>query len=391
LSVVVLEASPRVGGRALTLVPERGVALDLGCGWLHSAHDNVLAALAPDFGLAVDASDAPWTRPALTSTFPAADQKAYRRAFAAFGRRLERAAKHPEDAPASDFVGEADARWRPMLDAFSGYYNGAPLAEISVKDYAAYTPTEANWRVAEGYGVLMERLAEGLDIRLRTEVTDVFGAAEGVRVRTGSGDYEAAFAVIAVPTTVIAKERLRLDPSLAAKVDAAADLPLGNVEKAFLRLDGGPTFPSDTQFYGRTDVAETGSYTLRPRGMPIVECFFGGALAALLGEEDLAGVAAFAIEELVRGLGSDMRNNLRPLASSSWAHDPFIGGAYSHARVGCSGARAVLARPEGRLFFAGEACSAHAFSTAHGAFETGVAAANAAIAAFAPKSSPGAL
>ncbi len=58
------------------------------------------------------------------------------------------------------------------------------------------------------------------------------------------------------------------------------------------------------------------------------------------------------------------------------------GGAYSNARVGRSGARAILAAPvEDRLFFAGEACSPHAFSTAHGAFETGIAAAEAALAA----------
>ena len=38
--------------------------------------------------------------------------------------------------------------------------------------------------------------------------------------------------------------------------------------------------------------------------------------------------------------------------------------------------REHLGQPvEERIVFAGEACSAHAFSTAHGAYETGVAAA----------------
>jgi monoamine oxidase len=47
--------------------------------------------------------------------------------------------------------------------------------------------------------------------------------------------------------------------------------------------------------------------------------------------------------------------------------------------------RAQLAAPvEDRIFFAGEACSAHAFSTAHGAYETGVAAAEAVLAQFRP-------
>jgi monoamine oxidase len=61
---------------------------------------------------------------------------------------------------------------------------------------------------------------------------------------------------------------------------------------------------------------------------------------------------------------------------------PFVGGAYSHALPGRSAARAVLAAPvEGRLFFAGEACSAVDFTAAHGAHATGTAAAGAALAA----------
>ena len=43
--------------------------------------------------------------------------------------------------------------------------------------------------------------------------------------------------------------------------------------------------------------------------------------------------------------------------------------------------RATLAAPvDGRLFFAGEACSRHDFSTAHGGWFTGVAAAEQVIA-----------
>ncbi len=42
LSVVVLEARDRIGGRAQT-VEREGYGLDMGCGWLHSADENVLA------------------------------------------------------------------------------------------------------------------------------------------------------------------------------------------------------------------------------------------------------------------------------------------------------------------------------------------------------------
>jgi monoamine oxidase len=61
-----------------------------------------------------------------------------------------------------------------------------------------------------------------------------------------------------------------------------------------------------------------------------------------------------------------------------WGADPFARGSYSYALPEEADKRAVLAAPvDDRLFFAGEACSSHDFSTAHGAYRTGIAAADA--------------
>ena len=60
----------------------------------------------------------------------------------------------------------------------------------------------------------------------------------------------------------------------------------------------------------------------------------------------------------------------------SWGKDPFARGSYSYAVPGAASERGILARPvDERLFFAGEACSTHDFSTAHGGYLTGIAAA----------------
>ena len=61
--------------------------------------------------------------------------------------------------------------------------------------------------------------------------------------------------------------------------------------------------------------------------------------------------------------------------------DPFARGSYSYALPGKAECRAVLAAPvDDRLFFAGEACSRNDYSTAHGGYLTGVAAAEQVIA-----------
>jgi monoamine oxidase len=378
VDVLVLEAGPRIGGRAHTLVGHSGLAIDLGCGWLHSADRNPLTALVEPLGLTLDTAAPSWTKPALTVNFSAEDQRAYRKVFEAFERRLRAAADEAADQPAAALFGPDERPWIPLLNAFSGYYNGAPFDEISVKDYAAYQPTERNWRVAEGYGALIARLGAGLDVRTSHAVSRIAWRPDGVRVGGARGEVEALAAIVCVPATVLAGQGVQFDPPLHDKIEAAAALPLGHVEKAFLRLSTPEEFPEEARVHGRIDTADTAAYSLRPLGRPIIECFFGGDLAASLELETAGAFTAFALDELCALFGSAFRARAAPIAESRWRADPFIGGAYSHALVGHADARERLSEPVGaRLRFAGEACSPHAFSTAHGAYETGVAAANA--------------
>ncbi len=84
---------------------------------------------------------------------------------------------------------------------------------------------------------------------------------------------------------------------------------------------------------------------------------------------------------MARLFGSAVRKQIAPLAASSWLRDPWSRGSYSYALPGHAGDRALLAAPvDNRLFFAGEACSPNFFSTAHGAWLTGITAADAAFA-----------
>jgi monoamine oxidase len=123
------------------------------------------------------------------------------------------------------------------------------------------------------------------------------------------------------------------------------------------------------------------TYQVRPFGRPRINCFFGGRFAAALEREGFDAMAAFATDELAGLLGGDVRQRLKPLAASFWRQDEFARGSYSYALPGHADDRGKLATPvDGRLFFAGEACSFHVFSTAHGAYETGTAAAEAALA-----------
>jgi monoamine oxidase len=378
--VLLIEASDRLGGRARSVrlaLPFSGsdVTVDHGCGWLHSAARNPWTRIAEAAGFAVDRSSPHWREQWRGLGFPASEQEAFGTAYRAWDEAAHAALGGGDRSLASL---PADPRWRPMLEAISGYANGAGMAQVSLHDWAAYDDAagEENWALPAGYGTLVAHHADGIPTRLGVPVTRIDHRGLTLRIESGAGTIEAARAIVCVPTATLAA--IAFDPPLPAKHDAAAALPLGLADKVFVGVDR-PDWPAHAHLIGNPYSSCTASHRLSPFGWPVVESFFGGDCAAALADERAA--CAFAVDELVALLGGDWRPRLRPLAATRWRREPFIHGSYSHARIGHAIERGVLAAPiDDRLFFAGEACHPTDFSTAHGAYETGAAAARAVLA-----------
>ena len=161
---LIVEARTRLGGRAFT-VTESGFAMDLGCGWLHSADRNPWTEIAQQQGRTIDKTPPPWDRPSLVTGFPLADQREYRRAQREFDERLDQAMQHGGDSPAAAYL-EPGNRWNALLDAVSTYYSGAELDRISARDLAKYREDNLNWRVVEGLGATVAAYGAGLPVVL---------------------------------------------------------------------------------------------------------------------------------------------------------------------------------------------------------------------------------
>jgi monoamine oxidase len=373
LSIVILEARDRIGGRAVTKRLPGGIVFDAGCEWLHSADHNAFVPIAA--ALRFDVAEAPphWGEQSYSINFSLAEQRDFHAASDAFYQRVEAAAENCVDTAADSWL-ETDNRWNPLIDAVSCYVNGAELAAVSVHDSEHYFDTDLNWRVRRGYGTLISAYGSRFDVALNTEVSAIDHGAHDIRIETSRGTIRAKRVIDTLPTALIAEEAVRYRPRLSAKVVAAMSLPLGYAEKVMLAIDEPEQFPAEGHLFGAIDRTATGCYDLRPLAQPCIEAFFGGSLARDL--EASGELACFAIDELVGLLGSDFRNKIHRRAASSWARDRHTKGSYSHALPGHSEDRAVLAAPvDGRLFFAGEATSREFFSTAHGAYESGVRAA----------------
>ncbi len=375
LSVLILEARDRLGGRGHTIMMPNDIPFDLGCGWLHSADENNFVPIAEKLGFEIDKTRPPWREQVYDKGFPTVERADFSAALDAFYERCEIAAQTGHDSAANQYL-EPGNRWNPMIDAISTYVNGVELDLVSILDMDAYEDTEINWRVRCGYGALIAAYGAPCQVSLSTHVTLIDHSGARIRVETSRGTLTAGKVIVTVPTNLIANDSIRFYPVLPQKVDAAAHLPLGLADKTMLALDEPNDLPKDGSLRGVTMRTAMGTYHLRPFGQNCIEGFFGGRFARDLEDAGDGALMATSIDEIVALLGSDYRRKTEPLGESRWAHEPFARGSYSHALPGHADKRAVLATPvDDRLFFAGEATSPYFFSTAHGAQETGVRAA----------------
>jgi monoamine oxidase len=378
---LIVEARSRLGGRAWTVTDAAGFALDHGCGWLHSADRNPWVPIVEAQGRTIDKTAPPWSRPSLPGVFAPGEQSAFNQAMGEFFERLSTAVANGKDMPAADLL-EPGNRWNELIIAVGTYISGTELRNMSALDFEHYDDTEVNWRVLQGYGAAIAAHGEGVPVRFDCPVTRIDHRGKRLRIETAQGDIAADATIVTLPSTVLANAEDFFAPALPDKTRAASRLPLGLADKLFLSLEQPEEFAAGGRLFGRTDRAGTGTYHMRPFGRPMIEAFYAGQCARDLEAGGADAFFDFAVSELTGHFGSAFARRIKPLAIHCWGADPYARGSYSYAMPGAADERAVMAAAvDDRLFFAGEACSAHDFSTAHGGYLTGIAAADQAIAA----------
>src|ERR1700712_4616539 len=214
LSVIVLEARDRVGGRAHTIMASPKVTFDLGCGWLHSADENSFVKIAEQLNFEINKTLPPWRERAHGKAFPKDERDDFIRALDAFYDRAEQAAEQATRVgrdSAANLCLQPGNRWNPMIDAISTYINGCELDQVSILDMDAYEDTEINWRIRHGYGALVAAYGASCPLALNCEVTLIDHSGQRIRIETSRGTLTAAQVIVTVPTNLIADEAIRFD------------------------------------------------------------------------------------------------------------------------------------------------------------------------------------
>jgi monoamine oxidase len=373
--VLVLEARNRVGGRAFT-AQSLGYPTDMGAAWLHFANENAWTRLADEAGFTVLRREPGWGATASIGTRQPddAERAAAQANYLRYHELIETTAAAGRDIALSDILPVDDYRTR--FDAIMTWAVGVESRQVSTLDLARYADSEHNWAVREGLGSVVAAGAAGLPISLRSEVTAIDWSGPRLRIDCSSGLVEASSVILTLPTAVLSRGALRFTPSLPdAYTDAFQNLPLGVVNKVFFQLGAGQ-FPDriSRHILGSDQTTRTSSYLTYPAEQPLLCAFFGGDLSWEL--EQRGELEQFARDELRGIFGADFVSGLGASIATAWGTDPHAHGSYSAARPGKASCREVLARPVSpQLQFAGEACSAQYYGTLHGAWLSGVAAA----------------
>ena len=392
-SVILLEARDRVGGRLWTNT-SLGLPLDMGASWIHGVNGNPITDLAKEFG---------------AKTMPTDGDNAAE--FAADGSELPDGEFERMEALFEDIyedvaeMQDSTDEDMPLQTAFDQVIADRGLSDEDLRrlNYYIHLVTALEYGVDPkdlslwwwdqdeelggeevifpgGYNQISDGLAQGLDIRLGTVVETIRYGSQGVEVETSAGVFVADKAVVTVPLGVLKQASIKFEPPLPeSKQDAIDRLAMGVLNKVYLK------FPA---VFWDKDV-ETISYvgerlgewcdwlSFTPfTGQPVLMAFHGGEKGFAL--EDLSDdeIVAGAMQTLRVMFGEDIPEPEGVLITR-WGKDPFSFGAYSHIPPFASGDDYdALAEPvDDVLFFAGEATSREYPSTVHGAYLSGVRAA----------------
>ncbi|MEQ8349100.1 MAG: NAD(P)/FAD-dependent oxidoreductase [Sneathiellaceae bacterium] len=384
LSCVLVEAGDKVGGRARTEATRFAVPVDLGCHWLHAPAQNPLKGHADRLRHRYRAAGQIVRHAAHGRWLDAREGAACTEHVAACHDRIRATGRAGEDRAVAGLFD--DAPEAPWHDAFAAQFTakwGVPPDRASTLDVARYAEAGDDLPVTDGLGALVSRLARCLPVRLGAAVSRIaLVAPDAVRVDTAIGRLEGRAAIVTVSTGVLQSGAIRFTPELPDwKRAAIGALPMGHCNKLVLAFDRrAMDVPDHCLVVPAGDGAGAVELLLRPCGAELAVALYNGPHG-----RDLAAAGAAAMEEdclqrLSDLFGTALRRALRPGAvMADWDGDPLVRGYVAAALPGRSDARRDLARPvDGLLFFAGEAVSLPHMGDAHGAWLSGIAAADAA-------------
>jgi monoamine oxidase len=390
--VTVLDARNRIGGRVLSYsFPQNSnLVCELGAEWVGESHERIKA-LCRDFKIPLQKHQFE-DRLMQNGRVSAPGQWGFSpQAKAAFEKIIKNYPKLTALQKTNldkidwwtylDRIGfnESDLILRDLMDSTDF---GESIRHVSafaaLAEYAESSPhNEMDYKMTGGNSRLVQEFAKRIgseNIRLNTRVTEIDRRAGSVTVMNSNEVFHADACICTAPVASLRK--IKFNPPLpASQADALQQLIYARIvknsvlfEKRFWRAEDF-SLVSDTasHYYFHSTQNQPG-----PEG--ILCSYAVGEKADLLASQSDERRMRVVTRDLI-DFDEDAPKLARGIASYAWQRDEFTQGAYALYRPGqWFGIRPTLARPHGKVLFAGEHI-ADWQGFMEGAIETGEAAA----------------
>ncbi len=374
LNVLVVEAENHIGGRCWTDMETFGVPYDVGAHWLHFGDNNFYVPYGQKMGFDI--------YPDSRNVHLFENSREIDCGFSSISnsRSLYEAAIGDAASQGLDTsIAEAtehisDPNKKTIEFILGPWVMGKEASEISVIDHETGADG-ADWFCREGFGTLVAHYGSTLPISLDTNVTAIDWSGTSVKIETNRGIVRTRVVILTVSTGVLAKENIRFQPQLSTeKQESFHGISMGCYEHVVLQFSDGDFFEEfDSYIVRKANEQDDGIGALiNIRGSGLTFCDIGGNRGRDLIDQGEAACIDYAINELTRILGSEVKKGFVKGASSSWLTHPRTEGSYAGANPGAAHLRSVLRNSVGeRIFFAGEACHPSLWATVAGAHTSG--------------------
>jgi monoamine oxidase len=391
--VTLLEARDRIGGRLWTSSKWPDVPLDMGASWIHGIVGNPLTKLAEQAqaNLILTSYEKNQIYDVDGTRLSEAKQNRLDRLSSQLQRFLEVSQDNDPDTSLREVLNRlqaqigADEETRQML-GFLASSNWEQEYAGSVDKMSAHWfdsghefPGE-DGLFADGSKRIVDYLATDLTIKTERIVQRIEWGQDEVCVITNIEKWIADQVIVTLPLGVLKAGHVKFSPRLPKATELAIDrLDMGVLNKCYMQFPR-VFWPKDVDWL-ECITARHGEWVewfslARAMDVPVLL----GFNAADRGRE----IEAWSDQQIVSSAMTTLRhlfgaNIPEPVdyQLTRWASDPFAFGSYSYKPVGVPpNLRRQLAKPIARkIYFAGEATDHAYFGTAHGAYLSGLRAA----------------
>lgn len=381
-NVIVLESQDKVGGRLRTN-RSLGIAFDEGASWIHGIDGNPITTLAQEAGMTATFTDDESIKSydiggilRSPSTYSAAEDEFY--TILNSLNKKGNASQSFETVFNNLYPSKAkDRLWKFLLSTYLTFDTG-DLDKLSSVLYNEGEVFEGIEKIAtNGYDTIVQYLAKSLSIQFNQRVTKVDYSTNKVRVTHNGTTSEADYVLVTVPLGVLKANVIQFSPTLPLVKQTAIQKVGMNCVNKFL-LTWNTAFWDDVQYITYTpEVKDKFNYFVNLKKVnPAANALMTFAYADYARKTETM-TDAEVMNEIMSHL-KDIYGNKIPnptnILRTKWQSNENSFGAYSYTAVGTEMQHFddLAEEIDNKVFFAGEHTEIDYFSTAHGAYLSGI-------------------